>query len=80
MAAQAVGLPKEGGGMSKRHILVKKNLKFATPGAATRVVVLRGKRRDSINPGLSEKAVTKIERYEASSQRAEQRLGTIRLS
>lgn len=43
------------------------------------VVVLKGKRRDSVDPGLSTKAVNKIERYEAASQRAEQRLGMIRL-
>ncbi|WP_176500175.1 hypothetical protein [Sphingomonas sp. HMP9] len=65
--------------MAKRNTLNKKLIKFIAAGTTVPVVILRGKDRDSVNPGLSEKAVSKIERYEMSSQRAEQRLGTIRL-
>lgn len=66
--------------MAKRNALNKKQLTFAAAEPTAPVVVLKGKRRDSVNPGLSDKAVNKIERYEAASQRAEQRLGMIRLS
>jgi hypothetical protein len=59
--------------------LVKKKLTFATAKPSAVVVVLKGKKRAAVNPGLSEKASNLIDRYEASGQRAEQRLGMIRL-
>lgn len=64
--------------MSKRKTLNKKPLKFATASTVAPAVIVKGRDREVLNPGLSDKAIGKIERYEASSQRAEQRLGTVR--
>lgn len=66
-------------GMPKRIGLTRKKLAFAAADSGPQVVIVTGRKRDSINPGLSPETVSKIERYEAASQRAEQRLGTIRL-
>lgn len=65
--------------MAKRNALIKKKLMFAGAEPAAPALVVSGRQRESISPGLSRKAVDKIERYEAASQRAEQRLGNIRL-
>jgi hypothetical protein len=67
-------------GMPKRTGLTKKKLAFATAERGPPVVIVTGRERDAINPGLSAETVSKLEQYEAASQRAEQRLGTIRLS
>jgi len=48
-------------------------------GSTGRVLVEASK-RNTINPGPSKEAVTKIERFEASTSRAEQRLGQIKLT
>ncbi|QCB43332.1 hypothetical protein E5673_14770 [Sphingomonas sp. PAMC26645] len=59
--------------------MIKKTLKTGSSGSAGRVLVTSNK-RSAINPGPSKEAMTKIERFEASSSRAEQRLGLIRLA
>ena len=66
--------------MPKRTGLTKKKLVFATAEHGPPVVIVTGKQRDSIKPGLLPETVSKIEQYEAASQRAEKRLGMIRLS
>ena len=65
--------------MPKRNNLKKKSVRTASENEAVQLIVVRGSRRERLNPGLSATALAQIERYEASSARAEQRLGTIRL-
>lgn len=58
--------------------MIKKSLAVAGRRSPSPVIV-RGKDRQAIKPGLSREAESKIERFEAASQRAELRLGTFRL-
>ena len=63
--------------MNKRTSLAKKSVRTGADNGSG--VFVKESRKDVINPGPSEKALSRIERFEESSQRAEQRLGMTRL-
>lgn len=63
---------------TKSMSVIKKSLAVVGRRIPSPVIVC-GKDRQAIKPGLSREAETKIERFEAASQRAELRLGTFRL-
>lgn len=64
--------------MPMRKSLSKKSVKTGANSAPDSFVA--GARREAINPGPSKQAIERIERFERSSLRAEQRLGMTRLA
>lgn len=63
--------------MTKRKSLTKTKLKTGANSSSGSIV--SGSQLKVLNPGPSQQAMDRIERYEESSLRAEQRLGLTRL-
>lgn len=64
--------------MTTRNSLTKKSVR--TGANTTSGVIISVSRKGVINPGPSKQAQARIECFEESSQRAEQRLGMTRLA